>query len=101
MDHAETRDSLTMSWPASRKNATYVLLQYRSRCDGDDEAFVTLSDRLTVTQVKKKNLDQLRAPFHFRVRPKELYSWCTHADPFRLLSDAEDEAYLSAPVVKF
>ena len=100
MDHAETRDSLTMSWPASHKNATYVL-QYRSCRDGDDKAFVTLSDRLTVTQVKKKNLDQSRAPFQFRVHPKESYSWCTHADSFCLLSDAEDEASPSAPVVKF
>ena len=73
MDHAETRDSLTMSWPALRKNANYVL-QYRSCRDRDDESFVTLLDRLTVTQVKKKNLDRSRAPFQFRMRPKESYS---------------------------
>ena len=97
-----TSDSLTVSWPASEKALRYVL-EYRENSSSDAEEFVTLSDKLTTTQARKKNLvDKNGTGFFFRVGAvvKEgdtVSSWRTHSEPFFLLSDADQAARMKPP----
>ena len=102
--HAEA-DALTVSWPEklllSSSDVRYVL-QYRPATADD---FVTLSENLTVTQVRKKNLTGTDG-FVFRVKAvgnnnndNTEENWCTHAEPFRLLTADEAAARMEAPTV--
>ncbi|GAX15709.1 hypothetical protein FisN_3Hh183 [Fistulifera solaris] len=98
-----TDDSITISWTAVKDADRYVL-QY-CKADSDNNAnsdFETLSDKLTSTQAKKKNLtsgtNETSGRYFFRVGALLQGSdssslpttWITHADAFELLtSDAQ------------
>ena len=86
-------DSLTVTWPPVRGAVRYVL-EYRRNKEGNE--YKVLSDKLTKTQVRKKNLSGASG-YYFRVgavtergdpdaQPKE---WMTHALPFKLLGHHE------------
>lgn len=105
-----SKDSLTVSWPDAKpaaSGARYVyVLQYK-RASAD--TFETLSEQLTSTQARKKNLSDPESDgFFFRVISKpenedfqeDKYSdkdWITHAEPFRLLSEEEEQGRMKAP----
>ena len=84
--------SITVSWPTDNESSTrckQYVLQYRS---ASEEEFVTLSDKLTSNQAKKKNLEASKSPYYFRVRIKDSDDpWCTHNKAFCLLSEEEEE----------
>mmetsp|Transcript_10431 Transcript_10431/g.28840 ORF Transcript_10431/g.28840 Transcript_10431/m.28840 type:complete len:362 (-) Transcript_10431:195-1280(-) len=94
-------DALTVTWP-SVPNAVAYVLQYRKATRPE---FETLSESLTTTQVRKKNLEDLtQQGFMFRVRavvetshavvlrssqreaakPTRDLDWVSHDKPFRL-----------------
>lgn len=95
-----TPTSLTVTWP-STKGATRYILQYRK---ADSEAFETLSDKLVLTQARKRNLsDASDVGFIFRAgvvttEGKENDSdWVTHSEPFHLLSEQEEKKRMAPP----
>jgi len=105
-------DTLTVSWPESESGSSPVryVLQYRkAKTDDDTEAnFETLSDKLTSTQARKKNLtDDDKHGFLFRVTTLEdaldvndpAVNWMTHSEPFCLLSQEDDQTRMAAPTV--
>lgn len=94
-----TSDSLTVSWTAVTDAANYTL-QYRR--GGTDDEYKTLSDKLTTTQARKKNLsDENRNGFSFRVKPVGTESWQTHPeDSFRLLTTSEERGRMDPPTVE-
>jgi thiol-disulfide isomerase/thioredoxin len=98
-----TSDSLTVSWPETAKASRYIL-QYRKATNSDKEDFETLSDKLTTTQARKRNLsDENKTGFIFRAGAvpdgsDTATSWKTHSEPFHLLSEAEKNR-TTAPTV--
>ena len=60
-------DSLTVTWPAT-PGASKYRLEYRMAAAGDPNDFILLSDQLTQTQARKKNLSPEKEYF-FRVAP--------------------------------
>ena len=96
-----TPTSLTVTWPAT-KGAIKYALQYRKT---DSETFETLSDKLTQTQARKRNLtDANRAGFLFRAgavthEGDEVSDWVTHSEPFYLLSDEDKKKRMAPPKV--
>jgi hypothetical protein len=110
-------DALTISWPEEAKSSTryglqrYVL-QYKKTSD-DNSSFETLSDQLSSTQIRKRNLtDPDNAGFYFRVasrREAEEWNdeestpakkWITHDKPFLLLTQQEEQSRMEkAPTV--
>lgn len=96
-----TDDSLTISWVEVKNASRYVLQYCRVDNDNANTEFETLSDKLTSTQAKKKNLRQRKEKgrFFFRVGAvlkesdspsSQPTSWATHSEAFELLtSDAE------------
>ena len=86
-------DSLTVTWPHVKGAVRYVL-EYRRNKAGYE--YKVLSDKLTKTQVRKKNLSGASG-YYFRVgaiternKPDaEPKSWMTHALPFKLLGHHE------------
>ena len=100
-----TSNSLTVSWPESqRESSVRYVLQYRKAIDSDNEVFETLSDKLTSSQARKRNLvDPEGTGFLFRVGSvdanslsengdsieKQVKFWITHLDPFHLLSEEQ------------
>lgn len=96
--------SLTVSWPGvETEDAVKYILQYRRSSD-DPDTYQTLSEGLTTTQARKKNLvDENHVGFFFRVQPvhatSEPSSWRTHSEPFHLLSETDDRRRLPAPNV--
>ncbi len=92
-----TDDSMTISWTAV-KNAERYVLQYRREDRENSSDFETLSDKLTSTQAKKKNLtsgtDETPGRYFFRVgallKGSDSSSlpttWITHANTFELLT---------------
>ena len=62
--------SLTISWPEVKGARRYVLEYAVSSSSGKLE-YQKLSDKLTTTQVRKRNLDPKDGPFKFRVRPRD------------------------------
>jgi thiol-disulfide isomerase/thioredoxin len=99
-----TSDSLTVSWPETPKASRYVL-QYRKATNSDKEEFDTLSDKLTTTQARKRNLsDETKTGFIFRAGAvqdgsDDVISWRTHSEPFHLLSEADEKDRATAPTV--
>jgi len=98
-------DKLLVSWPAV-PNATKYTLQYRRvGSDDDDAPFETLSDKLSGTQARKKNLtDEAGLGFLFRVGAtmkdgEEITSWTSHDEPFKLLTREQEDARMAAPQV--
>ena len=117
-------DSLTVSWPSmtldhSSSSSIRYVLQYRN--DTHDSKFVTLTDKLTVTQARKRNLSKennnnnnnQRVGFFFRVTARReqedfvdasddvdtRYVWITHQEPFYLLNSIEESRRMDAPTV--
>ena len=105
-----TRDSLTVSWPATPGAERYIL-QYRHETSPNYE---TLSDQLTTPQARKRNLavnndDNSHGGFIFRAAAvvpgsssgtennETSMCWITHREPFRLLSPAEEQQRPKAP----
>jgi nucleoredoxin len=106
-----TTASLTVSWPVV-PNAIRYILQFRRPESGDDEdSFQTLSDHLTGTQARKRNLDDADARgFIFRVRAvlsneneqssgESVATWTTHPNPFFLLTPNDEKRQMAAPQV--
>jgi thiol-disulfide isomerase/thioredoxin len=103
--------SLTISWPETTKTpkkAVQYHLQYKSlsqsQSSGDhaDPPFQTLSDKLTSTQAKKKNLTMEEGPYLFRVRPSSISDdddngnnngWTSHPKAFQVYSSESVERY--------
>jgi len=90
-------DSLTVTWQVS-SGATRYRLEYRST---PQDEFQLLSETLTQTQAKKKNLEpdteyffRVAAIFNDELAEK---SWMTHGVAFRTLSEAEDSKAMGAP----
>jgi nucleoredoxin len=95
-----TPTSLTVTWP-STKGATKYILQFR-KTDKDD--FETLSDSLTTTVARKRNLtDANRAGFLFRAgaitnkNSSEVSDWMTHSEPFYLMSQDDEKNRMAPP----
>lgn len=90
-------DSLTVTWPAS-EGATRYRLEFRTSVQ---EEFQLLSEKLTQTQAKKKNL-QPDTEYFFRVAPvvgdtlKEDL-WISHEVAFRTLSTEQSDKAMEAP----
>jgi thiol-disulfide isomerase/thioredoxin len=99
-----TFNSLTVSWPETTK-ATRYILQYRKATNSDKEEFETLSDKLTTTQARKRNLtDESKTGFIFRAGAvpegsDTATSWRTHTEPFHLLAKADVKTRAEAPTV--
>lgn len=96
-----TFDSLTVSWPEVKGASRYVL-QYRRNTSSDSQKFESLSEKLTTTQARKKNLvDDNGTGFFFRVGAvlgdEKVSSWKTHGEPFFLLSKAVEEERMQPP----
>eukprot|EP00977_Amphora_coffeiformis_P019463 scaffold7279_cov175-Amphora_coffeaeformis.AAC.2 len=114
-------DALTVSWTEA-PNAVRYVLQYRRAADADDQ-FITLSETLTSTQARKKNLSNDASDaadeddanttttttttrgFYFRVAavtndkdPQPPQDWVTHPEPFQLLTGDEASTRMSAPI---
>ena len=108
---AATTDSLTVTWPAV-DNANRYVLEYREASnddvDGDDNntiSFQVLSDKLSQTQARKRNLSG-DVGFFFRVGAvtsdddtATVCDWVTHPEPFRLLTTEEEQRQMEAPKV--
>ncbi len=90
-------DSLTVTWPPDLRAS-----RYRLECrTADQDNFELLSEKLTQTQAKKKNLIPEKEYF-FRVAPivndtlmEDL--WLTHDEAFRTLSAEEESKAMEAP----
>jgi hypothetical protein len=91
-------------------SSTRYVLQYRK--DSDDSTFATLTDKLTSTQARKRNLSDgdARVGFFFRVTTRQEneeflptkdgdYAWITHAKPFYLIGKSEETRRMEAPSV--
>lgn len=87
-----TSDSLTVSWKAV-PGATHYVLQYR----GQDGEYETLSDKLSSTQVKKRNLIP-GASYSFRVKgsPTNAEEWI-ESDLFAVLTKEDESDRMAAP----
>lgn len=100
--------SLTITWPEVPKARRYML-EYVTNAsgarsaasDGEDENYQVLSDKLTGTQVKKRNLSSNEGPFIFRVRARDEIDFvgdAMYSDPLELLD--EGVIRMEAPEVK-
>jgi hypothetical protein len=113
-------DSLTVSWPSmgSDSSSTRYVLQYKK--DTADSTFETLTDKLTSTQARKRNLlsdededahhEDPKVGFYFRVTSRQEteeflptnndhYTWITHTKPFYLMGKREEAQRMDAPTV--
>eukprot|EP00540_Astrosyne_radiata_P021032 CAMPEP_0116828924 /NCGR_PEP_ID=MMETSP0418-20121206/3913_1 /TAXON_ID=1158023 /ORGANISM="Astrosyne radiata, Strain 13vi08-1A" /LENGTH=321 /DNA_ID=CAMNT_0004457841 /DNA_START=152 /DNA_END=1114 /DNA_ORIENTATION=+ len=94
-----TSTSLTVSWPAVPGASCYKL-QYRTTGSSEDD-FLTLSDKLTSTQARKKNLEDPSADgFKFRVgtfTDGEVKEWVSHEGAFHLLPEKDESERMEAP----
>jgi thiol-disulfide isomerase/thioredoxin len=102
-----TSNSLTVSWPETPGAARYAL-QFRKggaeHGDGNQSDFETLSDELTSTQARKKNLiDNGGSGFVFRVsavdHDRSTKTWTTHSKPFHLMSIQDEQQRMDPPAV--
>lgn len=97
-----TSNSITVSWPETQGASRYIL-EYRKAVDSDTVEFDTLSDKLTATQARKRNLkDEAGTGFFFRAgAPKDsddtVTAWKTHSEPFHLLPADAEKRRASAP----
>ena len=110
-----TTDALTITWPEA-EGATRYILEYRT---SDSMTFTMLSDKLTKTKVRKRNLSG-NGGFVFRVlavvgnnddsghlddsvafsaNSSMVGMWMTHSEPFYLLSKQEELLQLPSPRV--
>ena len=91
-------DSLTVSWPEVSGALRYVLEYKKQDDDGD---FMLLSDKLSQSQARKKNLEPTTS-YQFRARAVKKEgdteeSWFTHQGTFETLSPSDSR--LEAPEV--
>lgn len=89
--------SLTVTWPPT-EGATRYILEYRT---AEKNEFDTLSDKLSQTQARKRNLSPGQK-YDFRVAPvvKDIVgSWVTHEGAFQTLSDEQEAKSMDAPRV--
>ena len=99
-----TTDSVTVTWPAVEGAKRYVL-EYRQVDNDDDGSFQVLSDKLSQTQARKRNLSGDKG-FIFRVgaitsdeADATVSDWVTHPEPFQLLTTDAEQAQMEAPKV--
>jgi thiol-disulfide isomerase/thioredoxin len=95
-------NSLTVSWVEVPGALRYVL-QYRKDSASDEILFENLSDSLTTTQVRKRNLDQ--GGYFFRVGPikegeVEPQCWVTHEESFKVLTEEQEKMRMAQPTVE-
>mmetsp|Transcript_30907 Transcript_30907/g.64507 ORF Transcript_30907/g.64507 Transcript_30907/m.64507 type:complete len:341 (-) Transcript_30907:3325-4347(-) len=100
-------DALTISWPGQTDALKYTLQYRRATKEGEEEEeFQTLSDKLSATQARKKNLiDDSGAGFLFRVgavqkEGEPVSTWITHDAPFHLLTKEQESSRMEAPQVR-
>ena len=97
-------DSLTVSWPAIKGGgeggATKYQLEYRTGGGGPEEEFVLLSDKLSQTQARKRNLTP-GTNYFFRVAEAGSEDWIIHQEAFQTLTVEEEQNSMSAaPTVR-
>mmetsp|Transcript_17834 Transcript_17834/g.26390 ORF Transcript_17834/g.26390 Transcript_17834/m.26390 type:complete len:330 (+) Transcript_17834:173-1162(+) len=90
-----TDSALTISWPEVNGAKRYKL-QYSRVSTSDEIKFETLSDQLTTSQARKRNLEG-DCGFFFRAGAiigdeEEPEKWITHSDAFYLLSEEQSQA---------
>jgi nucleoredoxin len=95
-------NSLTVSWPEVTGAERYVL-QYRKDTSSDQVVFETLSEKLTTTQARKRNLDQ--AGYIFRAgaikeNGDEPKTWVTHQEAFQVLTEGQETTRMVQPKVQ-
>ena len=89
--------SLTVTWPATEGASRYTL-EFRT---SDQDDFQQLSDKLTQTQARKRNLTP-QTTYFFRVAAvvnETPGAWITHDEGFTTLSADVDEQSMAAPKV--
>ena len=90
--------SLTVTWPGTEGAARYML-EYRT---ADKEDFELLSDKLTQTQARKRNLAPSQQYF-FRVAAitndvdADGLMWVTHPEAIATLSSEQESSAMAAP----
>lgn len=99
-----TADSLTVSWPEIQGASCYIL-QYKRNDGSSSTKFETLSDKLTSTQARKKNLlDEDNLGFFFQVAVpndgNDPTAWISHCEPFFLLSSEHESSRMEPPLVR-
>jgi thiol-disulfide isomerase/thioredoxin len=96
-------NSLTVTWPPTQ-GATCYRLEYRTTASQQDDDFELLSDKLTQTQARKRNLSPDHSYF-FRVaavlndEDKVVGEWFTHDHAFQPISSEQEETSMAAPTV--
>lgn len=104
-----TTTSLTVTWPAVPEAVRYILQFRRPGVGEREDSFQTLSDQLTGTQARKRNLEDVETRgFIFRVRAvlsneddegkgENAETWTTHPNPFFLLTSDDAQRQMAAP----
>jgi thiol-disulfide isomerase/thioredoxin len=92
-------DSLTVTWPPT-EGASKYRLEYRT---ADQEDFELLSEKLTQTQARKKNLSPEK-DYYFRVAPivndvLKDDAWIKNDEPFRPITTELESKGMNAPIV--
>ena len=92
-------NSLTVTWPPT-SGASKYRLEFRT---ADQDDFELLSEKLTQTQAKKKNMNAAKE-YYFRVAPimDDILKddlWVTHDVSFRTLTVEEESKAMPAPTV--
>mmetsp|Transcript_21948 Transcript_21948/g.36303 ORF Transcript_21948/g.36303 Transcript_21948/m.36303 type:complete len:336 (+) Transcript_21948:170-1177(+) len=99
-----TDNSLTVSWPEVPGAQRYVL-QYRKNTSSDQIIFENLSEKLTTTQARKRNLlDEsgyfFRAGAIHQDDETEPNAWVTHAEAFSVLTEEHEKMRMAQPKVE-
>uniref|UniRef100_A0A7S4UKE2 protein-disulfide reductase n=1 Tax=Ditylum brightwellii TaxID=49249 RepID=A0A7S4UKE2_9STRA len=92
--------SLTISWPEVPRARRYAL-EYTDATTNETNAYTVLSDKLTSTQARKRNLDPKHGPFTFRVRARDEVDFIGEmmtSDELNLLSEDEANSRMEAPL---
>lgn len=93
--------SLTLSWPEVRGARRY-LLEYEAASASSPDSYNILSDKLTTTSARKRNLNLSDGPFRFRVRARDEIDFIGDvmiSDFVNVLSEEAHLARMDAPSV--
>lgn len=99
-----TDTTLTVSWPDVRGAQRYVL-QYRKDTSSDEIVYETLSEKLSTTQARKRNLPS-GGSFFFRAGAiksddeTEPKTWVTHSEAFTVLTEEQEKARMAPPTMQ-
>lgn len=96
-------NSLTISWPEVPGSERYVL-QYREDTSSDQIVFQTLSENMSTTQARKRNLDGGNG-YIFRAGgivngEDEPARWVTHQEAFQVLSAEHEASRMAQPTIQ-